>query len=107
MNVVKDVNDYVRDVESREETEQSKGRYWGRREDADGVPIVPKVYPRTGCEHCGEFFEVERDVSTEGTAVRLPKYCSDECKHGAAKSRQSEEQRQIDEYLTNNPVREW
>ena len=103
----KDIHDAVAEIEQRESTEYRTG--WmecSAEQDENGMPITPKAYPKYSCEFCGTTFEREYDVSLSGTYPRV-RYCSDDCKAGAAKSRKSEEQRQINEYLKNNPVRNW
>jgi len=75
-----------------------------RTRDANGIPERVYGYTRVDCEHCGEFFDHRHPLDSPG---RMPKYCSPVCKSGADKSRKSEEQRQINEYIARNPVRKW
>lgn len=69
----------------------------GRRTDANGIPENAVEYHRTYCDHCGEWFEFEWQVSVNGVPDR--RYCSTECQSKARKSRQSPEQAEINAYL--------
>jgi len=104
---VNDIHSAVQAVERAEEIEEGKSTtVVPDTLDDTGMPTVPLVYRKYSCEQCGTFFHEQFELSTTGQ-YPLVKYCTPECRAGAAKSRRSEEQRQINEYLKNNPRVNW